>query len=123
MHMLHHSENKNLASLTETQSSEKSYSLPLHRSAQVCFCMNKRVFFFHVWDMVTGDSASQIITFFPIPLDVCLLLILHLSQQVDWASVTSYIYIYTCIQHHMYPPNKKLNKKINQNSLFTTLSV
>lgn len=34
------------------------------------------------------------------------LLILHLSQQVDWASVTSYIYIYTCTQHHMYPPNK-----------------
>lgn len=45
--------------------------------------------------------------FFLVPLDVCLLLILHLSQQVDWASITSYIYIYTCIQHHMYPPNKK----------------
>lgn len=48
---------------------------------------------------------------FLVPLDVCLLLILHLSQQVDWASITSYIDIYTCIQHHMYPPNSETNEK------------
>lgn len=48
------------------------------------------------------------------PLDVCLLLILHLSQQVDWASVTSYIYIYTCTQHQMYPPNKIIKQTKKQ---------
>lgn len=74
--------------------------------------------------MVTGDSALQIITFFffLVPLDVCLLLILHLSQQVDWASITSYIYIYTCTQRHIICIPKIIIKKTTNKQFQTPFS-
>lgn len=143
-HVLHHQQNKSRTSLTWTQSSEKSYSLPHPRPhpalewAGLFFFL----FFFARTDVFSSSSFFLMSKTWSLVIQHCRLLLpphprfLWMcascwfcipSQQVDWASVTSYIYIYTCTQHHMYPPNKiKKNDKEKTkktNSVFTTLSV
>lgn len=70
--------------------------------------------------MVTGDSALQIITFL-VPLDVCLLLILHLPQQADWASITLYAYILYIHMHSLSYVFPKCNNVMEHNPISDSL--
>lgn len=100
----------------------KEYSL-------VCacmFCMNKRFLSFLLSHVRHGhwwfSIADYYFSFFFLFLWTCALLILHPSQQVDCASITSYIYTHAfniiCIPQ-MKKKQKQLKKTI-PNSLFTT---
>lgn len=99
--------------------------LPLRLNGRVCFfCTNRRLFFFFFLFFLMSKTWSPVIQHCrlllprspPTPpprfLWMCASCWFCIpSQQVDWASVTSYIYIYTCTQHHMYPPNNKKKKR------------